>query len=131
VDPTGNVYVSEGSTGASGYLDYATLKYSATGSQLWVARYDGPRGGDDDTKGLAVDSSGNAIVTGYSLGAATGYDYATIKYNTSGNQIWLPDTMARRKPTIRLRQSHSISVGNVYVTGGQPGHRHKRRLRND
>src|SRR5439155_27233290 len=75
LDPTGNVYVSGGSTGASGLLGDATLKYSASGSQLWVARYDGPGGGNDDAKGLAVDSSGNAYVTGYSLGAATSNDY--------------------------------------------------------
>ena len=71
VDSTGNVYVAGGSTGANGFLDYATIKYSASGSQLWVARYDRPGSGDDDAKGLAVDSSGNAYVTGHSLSAAT------------------------------------------------------------
>ena len=121
LEPTGNVYITGGSTGASGYLDYATLKYSASGSQLWLARYDGPGGGDDDAKGLAVDSSGNVHVTGYSLGAATNYDYATIKYNTSGNPIWV----ARYDGPVQTDdQAAAIaldSVGNVYVTGASWG----------
>jgi hypothetical protein len=121
LDSTGNVYVTGGSTGASGFLDYATIKYSASGSQLWVARYDGPGAGDDDAKDLAVDSSGNAYVTGYSLGASTGNDYATIKYDTSGNQIWVATYDGPAHGNDRAAAIALDSVGNVFVTGASSG----------
>jgi len=121
LDPTGNVYVTGGSTGASGYLDYATLKYSASGSQLLVARYDGPGGGNDDAKGLAVDSSGNAYVTGYSLGAATSDDYGTIKYDTLGNELWVARYDGPGQNSDQATAITLDSVGNVYVTGASWG----------
>lgn len=87
LDPSSNIYVTGGSTGVGGSLDYATIKYDSEGNQLWVARYDGPASGDDVAVGLAVGTSGNLYVTGSSRG--TSDDYATIKYDSTGNQLWV------------------------------------------
>jgi hypothetical protein len=116
LDSAGNVYVTGGSTGATGNLDYATIKYSPSGSQLWVARYSGTGSGDDAATGLVVDSSGNVIVTGYSLSASTGYDYATIKYDTLGNELWVA-TYDNQNGTDKAAAIALDPVGNVYVTG--------------
>ncbi len=59
---------------------YATLAYNAvTGTQLWVRRYNFPDHGDSHASAVTVSSSG-VFVTGYSQGATTGPDYATIAY---------------------------------------------------
>ncbi len=90
VDAAGNVYVTgnsdreEFNTG-----DYATIKYDAEGNQLWVARYNGPANYIDYPTALAVDASGNVYVTGWSTGAGTLTDYATIKYDSNGKQLWV------------------------------------------
>jgi hypothetical protein len=85
LDSSGNVYVSgNSSTDTTGY-DFATVKYSSSGSQLWVARHNGPSSDYDDVRGFAVDSSGNAYVMGH----ATGWNIALIKYDTNGNQLWI------------------------------------------
>src|SRR5713226_9213604 len=40
VDQAGNVYVTGGSSSTTNY-DFATIKYSPDGQQVWVRRYDG------------------------------------------------------------------------------------------
>jgi len=117
VDPSGNVYVTGASFGSGTGFDYATVKYDSSGQQQWVARYNGPGNADDEAYGIAVDASGNVYVTGYSAGSGTGNDYATIKYDSSGQEQWV----ARYDgPTNANDYANAIAVDaseNVYVTG--------------
>jgi len=74
VDANNNVIVA-----GSSYGDYAMIKYSSDGVPLWTNRYNGPANSGDEAHAIALDRSGNVIVTGYSAGASS-YDFATIKY---------------------------------------------------
>jgi len=80
VDGFGNVYVTGTSIGSGTSYDYATIKYNSVGVEQWVARYNGPANSYDLPCAIAVDSSENVYVTGYSEGSGTSDDYATIKY---------------------------------------------------
>ena len=116
VDGSGNVYVTGDSAG-----DYATIKYNTNGILLWVQRYDGPGGGTDSPSDVAVDGSGNVYVTGGSEGPYFFADYATIKYDTNGIQIWV-----KRYNGLGNNddQANAIAVdksGNVYVSGESVG----------
>ena len=97
--------------------DYATIKYDSAGQQQWVARYNGPANGADSAEAIAVDSSGNVYVTGESAGQGTRNDFATVKYNSTGQEQWV----ARYNgPGNGDDQANAIAVdvsGNVYVTG--------------
>ena len=121
VDGGSNVYVTGESVGTGAGLDYATIKYDSSGNQLWVARYDGPASLDDEASAMEVDSGGNVYVTGESAGTGTGLDYATIKYDSSGNQLWV----ARYDGPASLDDAAwAMEVdggGNVYVTGESVG----------
>src|SRR4029453_18664104 len=69
VDDLGNVYVAGNSPGATSANDITTIKYNSSGQQQWAQRYNGPGNSDDGTNGtnaIAVDSSGNVYVTGWS-----------------------------------------------------------------
>jgi uncharacterized delta-60 repeat protein len=121
VDSSGNVYVTGSSSGSSLVLDYATIKYSPNGKQVWINRYNGPGNSLDWASAIAVDGSGNVYVTGHSKGSGTDYDYATIKYSPNGNQLWV----ARYNgPGNGEDWALAIAVdgsGNVYVTGQSKG----------
>ncbi len=87
VDASNNVIVTGYSYGIGTFVDYATIKYSAAGVPLWTNRYNGPTNYDYATA-LVLDASNNVIVTGYSAGVGSGYDYATIQYSAAGAPLW-------------------------------------------
>ena len=67
VDESGNVYVTGYSKGDNTDYDYATIKYSADGTQMWVSRYDSGYYDEESAKALEV-AEGYVFVTGYSKG---------------------------------------------------------------
>jgi hypothetical protein len=121
LDDSGNIYVTGTSVGATGYYDYATLKYDAEGRQLWVARYDGSGNYYDSTSALAIDAAGNAYVTGGSYGLGGFLDWATVKYSADGQQVWVS---RHNGPGNYLDEAFAIvldSAGNPYVAGKSYG----------
>jgi uncharacterized delta-60 repeat protein len=123
LDSSGNVYVGGYSYGGPGTsYDYATIKYNTDGVEQWVSRYDNSSGSEMAAL-LAVDSSGNAYVTGYSVGSGTGKDYATVKYDTNGSQLWV---QRYNGPANSDDEAAGIAIdgsGGIYVTGNSPGTR--------
>lgn len=117
VDSAGNVYATGRSYGGIGTIhDYATVKYNSSGTQQWVAIYNGPANNVDEARAIALDDSGNVYVTGYSYGNLN--DFATVKYDPSGNQRWVVRYDSGHEPG---DEAHAIAVdgsGNVYVAGG-------------
>jgi PKD repeat protein len=118
VDRAGNVYVTGESQGTGTGLDFVTIKISAAGQRLWAARYNGPGGTSDRARALALDVFGNVYVTGYSnSGGDYTADFATVKYNPSGQQQWVARTSLLPES---LDYPEAIAVdrrGNVFVTG--------------
>ena len=74
VDGSGNVVVTGSScNGGRSDSDYYTAKYAAAdGALLWEKRYNGPANGVRQCQpAVAVDGSGNVVVTGSSWQRAT------------------------------------------------------------
>jgi uncharacterized delta-60 repeat protein len=121
VDKNGNVYVGGCSIGTNGNMDGVTIKYNSAGVRRWVARYNGPADWHDGIFDIEVDDAGNVYVTGYSYSALNGYDFMTIKYNSTGARQWV----ARYNGSGNQEDiAHEIAVdnaGNVYVNGYSAG----------
>ncbi|MFB3910398.1 MAG: SBBP repeat-containing protein [Candidatus Eisenbacteria bacterium] len=161
VDSDGNVYVTGYSTGDGTGLDYATIKYSPGGDELWLRRfdvgagedvaamvavtssgivvtgrsnydyttimyspdgveqwqrtYDGPGNSADTAVAVKLDEDDNIFVTGLSIAAGNDYDYATIKYDPAGTELWV-----RRFDESDFDYASALAIdpqGNVFVTG--------------
>ncbi|UCE73498.1 MAG: SBBP repeat-containing protein [Methanomassiliicoccales archaeon] len=125
VDESGNVYITGESVGIFGFTyDYATIKYDYNGNEIWINRYDDPSHGSDFPQDIELDSYGNVYVTGTSWNSTTYVDYATIKYDSAGNEIWVSrysDIAECNDLGIALAIDHS---GRVYVTGASESDPH-------
>lgn len=88
VDDSLNIYVVGSSYSLDKDDDIIIIKYSATGEQLWINRYDN-NGYNDNGKNIVIDLSGDIVITG--KGSESGYsdyDIVTIKYDKAGLKKW-------------------------------------------
>jgi hypothetical protein len=137
LDSSGNAYVTGyfedtavfGATTltSAGQPDTYIAKVDSGGNFLWAKRAGGTS--SDIGNGIAVDSSGNAYITGYfwatavfgatTLTSAGQSDTYIAKVDSGGNFLW-----AKRAGGISIDEGKSItvdSIGNAYVTGSFNG----------
>ena len=118
IDATGNVYVTGWVPGILAWESYGTVKYNSSGAELWVAVYEGPGQKIDIASDIEVDASGNIFVTGKSQGSNLLYDFATVKYNSSGVQQWVNRWTGSGANQYSYASSLKLDAsGNVYVGG--------------
>jgi hypothetical protein len=111
----GRVAVTGGTTGTSALTDFVTIVYGAAGTQQWSAVYDAPAAGNDHGLAVAIDSSGNTYAAGYATGDTTGWNFAVLKYNSSGGRQWV-GTYSTMDEDYVAAVAVDVS-GNVYATG--------------
>ena len=121
VSKTGSVYVAGDSYGSGTSSDFTTVKYNPEGIQQWVARYDGPKNDNDVASSVALDSSGNVYVTGYCKGKASGFDFTTIKYDSSGKQLWKATYNGPGNDDDIAKYITVSASGDIFVSGYSVG----------
>ena len=117
VDASGNVIVTGRTTTASGGNDWKTVKFNGTtGAQIWEQVFDSGLGGDQ-AFAVTVDTSGNAIVTGYAWNGTNG-DIRTIKYAAAnGAVLWQKTLTGASGGTGFGIAIATDTAGNVFVGG--------------
>ena len=125
VDASGNVYVGgytfgslDGYTNAGDY-DIFLVKYNAAGTKQWTRQFGTATG--DEGGHVAVDTSGNVYVTGWTLGGLDGNtnkggsDIFLVKYNSAGTKQW-----TKQFGGMYSEDGDGIAVdtsGNIYISG--------------
>jgi hypothetical protein len=90
----------------------------------WLARYESPAAGEDVGNAIAVDSSGNVYVAGYTRVSSWGTgDYLTIKYRPDGTLAWVRtyDGQGNSEDI-----AYAIAVGQCVRNRTERGHGHRR-----
>ncbi len=127
IDRNGNIYVTGASTGRNSFLDIVTIKYRPNGEVCWITRFNGPDNYDDIPAKLILDKKGNLYITGttyYRRGMIVESDFVTLKYDTSGNLIWVVFYDGPGSSYYDYDQAVSLitdSLGNIYVIGQSSG----------
>lgn len=118
MDNSGNIYLAGYTNISITNNDYLIVKYNRNGNFQWANTYNGTGNLDDYPLSLAIDGSGNVIVTGYSYGpGSNNYDIATIKYNSSGVQQWVQRYNGPGNYIDAGRDVKTDTSGNIYVAG--------------
>ncbi|MBK8552119.1 MAG: SBBP repeat-containing protein [Ignavibacteria bacterium] len=124
VDAEGNVLVTGSThTGVTG-RDYCTISYNSEGKQIWINHFSGIgsiEDSDEEATSIAVDYSGSVLVTGYSDGQGTGYDFHTIKYSPKGEMIWQISFDRQAGLDDKPVSVKTDEDGNVFVSGYSEG----------
>jgi uncharacterized delta-60 repeat protein len=88
-DALGNIYTGGCSIGNGTGQDFAVIKYSPAGDELWVKRYNGSNSGGDALVGLKVDNAGFIIAGGFTdKSPAERFNFLALKYDNGGNLLW-------------------------------------------
>ena len=91
-------------------------QYKAQVVEAWIAIYDAGNG--EIAKTMAIDDSGFIYVAGTRWDSSNNGDYIVIKYNPSGNIIWVTSYDGAVDSTDNATALAVDYLGNVYVTGG-------------
>ena len=107
-DNSGNLYVTGNIINGTQGADYATIKYDPSGTQEWVRIYNGTLNSNDYARAITSDTQGNIYVTGFSTFSGA----VTIKYNSSGDSLWVRDLLYAN-----CNKIVSDALNNVYCAG--------------
>lgn len=129
VDASGNLYVTGFTYGQidgqpnAGMADAFIAKYDSSGNRLWTRQFGSAE--FDNTTGVAVDSSGNVYISGYTFDWLYGPpnirndDIFIAKYDTDGNQQWIK---VFGTPGDDVGRGIAVdATGNTYLVGGISG----------
>ena len=124
VDPSGNVFITGGSTTEDNHNDYTTttVKFTKDGIPLWTNRFYAAWADAALLGGTVTDCAGSFYFTGVAGTVfAPNYDFLTVKYSGDGTPLW---TNRYNGPMNTPDYANDIAVdsrGNVCVAGRSDG----------
>jgi len=118
-DQLNNIIVTGQSNVPGNGSDYCTIKYNPSGDSQWVRIYNGSSNLQDIAYYVITDSSDNIYVTGNSKEFSNIGYLTTIKYSSTGVQLWLMQYIGAMQGGIIPGQGIAISsYRNIFVFGG-------------
>ena len=126
-DSQDNVYVTGVSYSLNpvnyenGISDITTIKYSSSGDELFIKRFNyGAAINDSSENGadaITIDNNDNYYLTGFTGQGYSSYDYITQKYDKNGNLLWTTTYNGTNNLTDEAIAVNLDDSNNVYITG--------------
>ncbi len=117
IDPFGNIYVTGYSKGLTSNDDFVTIKYNPAGVEQWVRHYDGDAKSVDEAIDIGIDHLNNIVICGSSTGIGTNIDFATVQYNSLGEEQWVQRFNGTANQMDVPKELAINESGDVFVTG--------------
>lgn len=115
IDNLGNVYVTGFAEHSNGGSDIVTIKYDASGQNIWVQSYSSEQiGYEAKPSDMTVTSSGDLFILG-SVEDANGKDFVTIEYDKNGQVQF--EKRYNSSPDDEGKNLTIGSNGEIYVSG--------------
>jgi len=115
IDNAGNIYVSGFSNLCVFSCQiYTILKYNRSGNLIWSRSYGLGTSSGTDIGDMKVDNNCNIYITGMNY-----YNAVTIKYDSSGNQLWV-NTFSNSGQLSNALSIIIDSENDVIITGQSP-----------
>ncbi|MEM9462656.1 MAG: DUF4215 domain-containing protein [Myxococcota bacterium] len=117
VDPSGNIVVVSNELVSMQSNNIWVRKHDPAGTPLWTVGHNGPALGDDQSRGVAIDSASNIAVVGFQTTIEQGRDMWIRTYDTNGGVLW---TATHTSLTMTNDEAWGVAFdpeGNVVVAG--------------
>lgn len=111
------VYLAGSSAGVGTGSDFAVVAFDSSGNFLWDFRYNGPGNSTDLPFSLVDDDSGYVYVSGQSMGAGSGPDFAAMRLKPNGDTSWCRRYNGPSNLTDAASAVVTDGLGRIYVGG--------------
>mgnify|MGYP000010455249 FL=1 len=117
-DANGNVYFCGYTVTKDNNRDFYVGKLNSSGNLLWANDTTGTLfGSDEEANAIAIDASGNIIVSGFLKNAGTSSDIYVEKYNANGTLLWNFGYDNAIHESDRSYAMSTDAAGNIYLAG--------------
>lgn len=116
-DKSGNVYVAGTTNEVDSSKKIMLMKLDSGGVELWRRIYTSQNHSDAVAIALAVDDSGNAILTGTTKNISANTDIVTLKYSPEGILVWENIYAGKANLFDAPSAIAADKKGNVFVCG--------------
>lgn len=122
-DNSGNIYTT-GITSSNGInFDVQTIKYDQNMNLIWTQTFDG-YGNFDQGTDIAVDNSGNVIITGYATRTNLSKELLVLSYSPTGALNWKSLKQPQFNSSnaegikVKIKNNNEIFIGGNFTIAG-------------
>lgn len=121
IDNLSNIIVTGYSSNSGNAFDILTVKYSSSGVEQWIQRFNGTANNYDIAYTVTIDGLNNIFVGGYTHNVSNSTDFVIIKYSPAGIQQWVRTYNGPGNFGDVVYSIGTDVLGNVFVSGSSYG----------
>jgi hypothetical protein len=116
-DAEGNLFVATTVTGPTS-SDFSVAKLDPSGNELWRKVVDSPDQLEDTLEAMAVDSTGNVVLTGKARRTGGVFSAMTVKLSSHGQILWRSLDHGMSQLGVEIMDVGIDSADNIHIAGG-------------